>query len=214
VRLSSPGVSAPDAPTEVVVTELPASGWADDVLGGTQRFKAIAVGPGLGRGSDEDVRVLARRCELPLVVDGDGLTALGADLDGLSSTAVLTPHDGEYARLMGAPPALDRIDAARALARRAGTVVTLKGEAMVVSAPDGTVLVAANGDDRLATAGTGDVLTGITVALLAQGMPTQHAAAAAAVLLGAASDLGWSRGLVAGDVAALLPVVLDQLGGG
>jgi NAD(P)H-hydrate epimerase len=63
VRLSSPGVTAPDAPTEVVVTALPASGWAGDVLGGSERFKAVAVGPGLGRGSDADVRSVARRVD-------------------------------------------------------------------------------------------------------------------------------------------------------
>jgi hydroxyethylthiazole kinase-like uncharacterized protein yjeF len=168
------------------------------------------VGPGLGRAHDDDVRAVARSCPLPIVIDGDGLTALGTDLDVVRH-AVLTPHDGEYARLMGDPPGADRIGAARALAARAGAVAVLKGEAMVVAAPDGDVLVASRGDARLATAGTGDVLTGITVALLAQGLDPFLAAATAAHLLGAAADLGWRRGLVAGDVAALLPVVLEGL---
>jgi hydroxyethylthiazole kinase-like uncharacterized protein yjeF len=210
VRLSTPGGEA-DAPVEVVRTPLPAERWSSKVLGDLERFKAVAVGPGLGRGSDDDVRALVRECPVPLVVDGDGLTAVGADLHGLVAHAVLTPHDGEYARLMGEPPGDDRIAAARALAERAGVTVVLKGEAMVVAAPDGEVLVAAEGDARLASAGTGDVLTGITVALLAQGLEPLLAAASAAFLLGAASELGWRRGLVASDVVALLPVVLEGL---
>lgn len=211
VRLSTPGALPDEAPTEAVATALPATGWVDEVLAGLDRFKAVAVGPGLGRGSDEDVRRLARSCPIPLVVDGDGLTAIGVDLDGLARDVVLTPHDGEFARLAGAPPGDDRIAAARALASRADATVVLKGEAMVVAAPDGEVLVAVNGDERLATAGSGDVLTGITVALLAQGMRPLHAAASAAFLLGAASDLGSARGLVAGDVAELLPAVFERL---
>ena len=209
VRLSTPGADAVDAPVEVVRTAL-FSPWT---LDGIDRFRAMAVGPGLGRGSDDDVRALARTCPVPLVVDGDGLTALGRDLDGLAADVVLTPHDGEYERLMGEPPGDDRIAAARALAARAGVVAVLKGEAMVVAAPDGEVLVAASGDSRLATAGSGDVLTGITVALLAQGLDPWRAAGAGAWLLGAASELGWRRGLVAGDVAALLPAVFEALDG-
>jgi NAD(P)H-hydrate epimerase len=213
VRLSSPGTRASDAPTEAVLTDLPAERWASTVVGGLDRFKAVATGPGLGRGSDDDVRRVARECTVPLVVDGDGLTALGRELDGLAPQVVLTPHDGEYARLTGHPPGDDRFAAARELAATARSTVVLKGEAMVVSSPDGEILVAAESDARLATAGTGDVLTGITVALLAQGLEPLRAAGVAAFLLGAAADLGWRRGLVAGDVAALLPVVLQQLGG-
>jgi NAD(P)H-hydrate epimerase len=211
VRLSTPGASAADdAPLEVVRTELPATGWVDAVVAGADRFKAIAVGPGLGRGSDDDVRALARACPIPLVVDGDGLTALGRGLDDLGDL-VLTPHDGEYARLAGHPPGDDRVAAARDLAARAGVTTVLKGECMVIASADGDVLLAAEGDARLATAGSGDVLTGITVALLAQGLDPWRAAGAAAFLLGAAADLGWRRGLVASDVADLVPVVLDRL---
>lgn len=210
VRLSTPGGDT-EAPVEVVRRPLPAGGWVEVVLGDLDRFKAIAVGPGLGPGGGDDVRRLARECPRPLVIDGDGLTALGTDVGGLGGAVVLTPHDGEYARLTGRPPGADRIAAARELASRAGATVVLKGETMVVAAPDGGVLLAANGDARLATAGTGDVLTGITVALLGQGLDPPRAAGAAAFLLGAASDLGWRRGLVASDVAALLPTVLEEL---
>jgi NAD(P)H-hydrate epimerase len=211
VRLSTPGGRPDDPPTEAVVAALDQVGWAGAVVDDLDRFKAVAVGPGLGRESDDDVRRLARTCPVPLVVDGDGLTALGRDLDDLAPAVVLTPHDGEYARLVGHPPGRDRLHAARHLAATAAATAVLKGEAMVVAAPDGAVLVAANGDARLATAGSGDVLTGITVALLAQGLDPLHAVATAAHLLGAAADLGFARGLVAGDVAALLPLVFDQL---
>lgn len=214
VRLSTPGGSPEHAPTEAVLRPLPAERWASTVLGDLSRFKAMAVGPGLGRGSDDDVRRLANECTLPLVVDGDGLTALGRELQALSSEVVLTPHDGEFERLAGEPPGDDRIASTRALAAKARATVVLKGEAMVVSSADGEVLVAASGDARLATAGTGDVLTGITVALLAQGLGPLRAAAAAAHLLGAASELGWSRGLVAGDLPGLLPAVLESLAHG
>jgi NAD(P)H-hydrate epimerase len=211
VRLSTPGADHVDGPTEAVTVPLDDHGWASEVLDGLERFKAIAVGPGLGRGSDDDVRRVARECTVPLVVDGDGLTALGTDLDALATTVVLTPHDGEYARLCGHPPMPDRVQAARHLARTAQTTAVLKGEAMVVASPDGEVLVAANGDARLATAGSGDVYTGIVVSLLAQGLDPMRAAGAGAFLLGAASDLGWRRGLVASDVADLLPTVLELL---
>ena len=214
VRLSTPGGDAADAPTEAVTFALPAEGWSADLLADPKRFQAIAVGPGLGRGSDDDVRRLARECPVPLVVDGDALTALGRDLDGLAAQVVLTPHDGEYARLVGHAPGPDRLEAARHLARVASAVVVLKGEAMVVASPAGDVLVAANGDARLATAGSGDVLTGITVALLAQGLDPFTAAGCAAFLLGAASELGWRRGLVAGDLPDLVPAVLETLGHG
>lgn len=213
VRLSSPGVIPGDAPTEAVVTELPSADWAETVVDGLDRFFAVGVGPGLGRGSDADVRRLARACTVPIVIDGDGLTALGRELDGLARDVVLTPHDGEYERLTGHRPAGDRVAAARALAASSSTTVVLKGETMVIASPDGRVLMAANGDARLATAGTGDVLTGIITSLIAQGLDAARAAATAAFLLGAAADLGWRRGLVAGDVAALLPVVLEQLEG-
>ena len=212
VRLSTPGGDG-DAPTEAVGHPLPDGGWASDVLDDLGRFSAVAVGPGLGRGSDEDVRRLARECPVPLVVDGDGLTAIGRDLDGLAAHVVLTPHDGEYARLVGHAPGRDRLQAARHLARESGATVILKGAVMVVASAGGDVLVAANGDARLATAGSGDVLTGITVALLAQGLDPLHAAGCAAFLLGAASALGWPRGLVAGDLPDLVPPVLDSLHG-
>lgn len=216
VRLSTPGGHPGDGtPTEVVATELPATGWADAVVDGAERFRALVVGPGLGRSSDDDVRRLVASPELraPLVVDGDGLTALGRHAAGLVARpdVVLTPHDGEHERLAGGPPGPDRIAAARDLAGTTGATVLLKGTTTVVAEPGGGVLVVTAGDARLATAGTGDVLAGVVAALLAAGVAPLQAAAAAAHVHGRAGTLGWRRGLVAGDLADLVPAYLARL---
>ena len=223
VRLSSPGAGFdPFAPTEAVGVELPEDGWAAEVLDGLDRFGALAVGPGLGTadGMQQQIRKVVAGAGLPCVVDGDGLTALAAG-DGAAAAlaarpdgagpVVLTPHDGELARLTGHQPGPDRLAEARHLAAGCGAVVLLKGSTTVVADPDGQVLVSDTGDARLATAGTGDVLTGAIAALLASGMPALKAAAAGAFLHGRAAALGWRRGLVAGDVAELLPAALAEL---
>ncbi len=243
VRLASPGVADdPRRPTEVVGLALPATGWAAVVLDGLDRFAALAVGPGLGIGQDTvaEVRRLVASAPGAVVVDGDGLTALGADagavLDGRRGPTVLTPHDGELARLGGDADAPDRIEVTRQLAARTGAVALRKGPTTVVAAPDGRVLLTTAGDARLATAGTGDVLTGVVVALLAQGMPAFEAAAAAAHLHGRAAAVlprpggaptppsstsaavtsgaaarGWRYGLVAGDLIDHLPAAFAEL---
>jgi hydroxyethylthiazole kinase-like uncharacterized protein yjeF len=148
------------------------------------------------------------------VVDGDGLTALGSEVGGYAHPlSVLTPHDGEYERLAGHPPGPDRIGAARDLAATTRATVLLKGSTTVVADGEGRVLVSMTGDARLATAGTGDVLSGVIGSLLAQGVHPLRAAAAGAWLHGMASTLGPRHGLVAGDVAEHLPAVIDGLEG-
>lgn len=214
VRLSTPGAgTGAGAPPEAVGVELPPDGWADAVLEDLLRFKAVVVGPGLGRDArtGAEVRRLVDACRLPLVVDGDGLHALGQHPRGLAATTVLTPHDGEYAALAGHPPGPDRLAEARALAASSGAVVLLKGSTTVVAEPDGSVLVSTTGSPRLATAGTGDVLAGIIGALMAEGMPAARAAASAAAVHGRAGGLGWPRGLVAGDLPDLVPAAFDQI---
>ncbi len=224
VRLSSPGAGFdPFAPTEAVGTELPEDGWAAQVASGLDRFKALAVGPGLGTSdaTQQQIRDVVRAAQPAVVVDGDGLTALAGG-DGPASVigarpagagpVVLTPHDGELARLIGRQPGADRLAEARDLAAAAGAVVLLKGSTTVVADPGGRVLVSTSGDVRLATAGTGDVLTGTIAALLAGGMPPLQAAAAGAFLHGRAGALSWRRGLVAGDVAEHLPAALAEVG--
>ena len=219
VRLSTPGGHVHGAPIEAVTTELPADGWAREVTEDRGRFSALAVGPGLGTGAEtaEQVRALVAATSLPIVVDGDGLRALGrqagpviADRPADAAPVVLTPHGGEYEALTGSAPPADRFAAVRQLANATGAVVLLKGPTTLVAEPGGSVLVVMAGDHRLATAGTGDVLTGLLVALLAQGMVPLQAAAAAAHLHGVAGDLACPRGLVAGDLAEHLPIVLTE----
>ncbi len=160
---------------------------------------------------------LASGAPVPVVVDGDGLWALGEQAPEILSRrdepAVLTPHDGEYARLAGHPPGEDRLAAARDLAAATGAVVLLKGPTTVVAEPGGRARVSLAGDARLATAGTGDVLSGIVGALLAQGAGAWDAATAGAWLHGTAAEEGPARGLVASDVVAGLPAVIARLAG-
>ncbi len=217
VRAGSPGVDDDRGrPTEAVGVALPVHSWGAAALASADRCHAIVVGPGLGAGDDtrSGLRALLSS-DLPVLVDGDGLTALGADAaDGLadrSAPTVLTPHDGEYERLAGARPGADRLAAARSLAATTGAVVLLKGSPTVVADPNGEVRVVASGDSRLATAGTGDVLSGVIGALLSQGVPALDAAAAGAWLHGRAAALAPARGLVAGDLPALLIAALDEV---
>jgi NAD(P)H-hydrate epimerase len=214
VRLSAPGVRAPlpGAPVEVVGIDVPEHGWADDVLAGAERFRAVVIGPGLGDHGAAEVRRVVAESIAPVVVDGDGLRALGTDcVRAGHPTTVLTPHDGEFERLCGHRPGPDRIDAARRLAEATNAVVLLKGPATVVAAPGGDVLVATAGDARLATAGTGDVLSGAIAAFIARGVDPFRAAAAAAVVHGLAARLGPAQGLVASDVVAHLPAALAEV---
>jgi hydroxyethylthiazole kinase-like uncharacterized protein yjeF len=220
VRLGSPGVhDDPGRPTEAVGLDLPAAGWAEAALDAAPRFQALVIGPGLGTAATTQsaiVSVLAA-ADLPCVVDGDGLSALGTDagrvLSARSAPTVLTPHDGEHERLAGARPGADRLAAARDLAATTQAVVLLKGPTTVVAAPDGTVRVVTGGDARLATAGTGDVLSGIIGALLARGIAPLKAAAAGAWLHAAAGATGPGAGLVASDLVDRLPLVLTELTG-
>lgn len=215
VRLGTPGVvDDPRRPVEAVGVELPER-W----VGAVDRCRALVVGPGLGRtdGVSEAVRALLAEADVPVVVDADGLVALGAEVGTLprrrARDTVLTPHDGEYERLVGERPAADRLAAARCLAERSGSVALLKGSTTVVADPDGRAAITTTGDARLATAGTGDVLSGVIGALLAQGVPAFEAAAAGAWIHGRAAQLGSAEGLVASDLLDLLPVVLAEVRG-
>ena len=214
VRLSIPGATLGEgAPVEAVATALPGEGWADTVLADLHRFRSVVVGPGLGRDAATagEVRRLVDRSDVPMVVDGDGLSALGEHPVGLVPSTVLTPHAGEYARLTGHAPEPDRLAAARGLAVASGATVLLKGSTTVTARPRGEVLVTTTGGPRLATAGTGDVLSGVIAALLAGGLEPARAAASGAHLHGRAAGLGWPRGLVAGDLVDLIPPAVAHL---
>ncbi|HET6602440.1 MAG TPA: NAD(P)H-hydrate dehydratase [Gaiella sp.] len=189
--------------------------WAnavDSLESDVSRSSALAVGPGLGR-SDEArglVRALLETSSLPAVVDADGL--FGLEPVPRDAPTILTPHAGELARLLDVESAwvgAHRLEAAARAAERFGAVVLLKGADTIVRAPEGRTVVCDTGPPSLATAGTGDVLTGIVGAFLAKGLDAVDAAAAAAVAHGlAARSVPHQAGLVASDVAAALPSVL------
>jgi NAD(P)H-hydrate epimerase len=178
-----------------------------------ERASALALGPGLGR-SDEAralVRGLLTSSRLPAVVDADGL--FGLEPFERDAPTVLTPHAGELARLLdveSAWVAAHRLEAAARCAERFGAFVLLKGADTIVRAPDGSTVVCDAGPPSLATAGTGDVLTGVVGAFLAKGMDATDAAVAAAVAHGrAAAAVPHQAGLIASDVAAALPAALS-----
>jgi hydroxyethylthiazole kinase-like uncharacterized protein yjeF len=172
----------------------------------------VAAGPGLGRGPGviAFVRTLVEQCTRPLVLDADALQALaGADdlLRRRPAPTVLTPHPGEMAALTGRSIAdiqANRLDAAREFARRSGAVVVLKGAGTVIAAPNGRAYINTTGNPGMATAGTGDVLTGAVAAWAARVQPLEEAAALAVYLHGAAGDLAAADvgeiGLIAGDL--------------
>lgn len=157
------------------------------------RVQAWAVGPGLGT-DDTGATALwfALETNLPVIVDADALTILAAHPDlvtGRTAPTVLTPHAGEFARLAGAPPGGDRVAATRKLADQLGVTVLLKGNVTVIAEPGGPVYLNPAGQSWAATAGSGDVLSGILGALLAAGLPAGEAAAAAAFVHARAANL-------------------------
>ena len=204
---------------EVLALEPVKVPWRDDdavetLVTAAERATALALGPGLGRGMQRRtlVRALLERVELPAVVDADALFEL-EPVDRAAPT-VLTPHAGELGRLLGR--ASDEVDAhrlasAREAAERFGAVVLLKGADTIVVSPGGSAVVSDYGPPSLATAGTGDVLTGVVAAFLAKGVEPATAAAAAAVAHGLAAASARSQsGLVASDLLGLLPGALER----
>jgi NAD(P)H-hydrate epimerase len=198
---------------------------ADAVLATAgRRGGAIALGPGLGRtdGAVAFARRIAAEARVALVVDADGLNAHAGALASLAAReapTVLTPHAGELGRLLEADSAAveaERLRHARAAAAASGAVVVLKGDDTLVAGPDGTVAVSPGATPALATAGTGDVLTGVVAALLARGLDPFRAACAGVRLharagLLAAGALG-PDGVMAGDVIAALPHARREAG--
>jgi ADP-dependent NAD(P)H-hydrate dehydratase / NAD(P)H-hydrate epimerase len=177
-----------------------------------RRASAVAVGPGLGRGDEERtlVRRLLGELELPVVIDADALFEL--EPADWPAPRVLTPHAGELGRLLGKESTwvdAHRLEAVQAAVERFRCVVLLKGADTLVAASEEGVLVSTTGGPALATAGTGDVLTGVVAAFLAKGMEARLAAAAAAFVHGRAAQLvPHKRGVIASDVVATLPQAL------
>ncbi len=206
---SAPSAGPWSGPIEVVHREIP-PGWGETTARELDRFRSAVLGPGMDPSQDRDVADFLAVAEIPTVVDAGalhGVAALTEDGRAPRRTHVLTPHDGEVARLAGHPPGQDRVAAARALAARLQAVVLLKGPTTVVADPDGRVMLSTAGDQRLATAGTGDVLSGIIGAGLAGGLDPLRAAAFGAELHGLAAGRSRPEGLVAGD----LPVAVADL---
>jgi len=184
----------------------------DDALDAAERARALAIGPGLGRGDAERelVRRLLVATDVPAVVDADGLDGFAPVVR--EGETVLTPHSGELGRLLGQESAwvdAHRLEAVRRAVERYGCVVLLKGSDTLIGAPGEGVCVVRGNVSALATAGTGDVLTGIIAAFLAKGLDAQTAAAAAAVAHRKAARAAAKRsGLVASDVVEALPDAL------
>jgi NAD(P)H-hydrate epimerase len=180
--------------------------------------KALAIGPGLGRSPEtvSFVRAIVREAEVPSVIDADGLNAFADDPRAIAdrkADAVLTPHVGELARLIGHTPG-DACTEGRALASDANATALIKGTRSVIAAPDGAARVNATGSAALATAGTGDVLTGVIGGLLARGLSPFAAGWAGAYIHGLAGIVAAERhgaGVLAGDVAEAVPDAIERV---
>lgn len=190
---------------------------ADEILEHAERAQALVLGPGLGRADAtfELVRTVARRARLPLLLDADALNAHAGRLEALAerdAPTVLTPHAGELARLLeieSAEVGERRLYHARDAARRAEAIVVLKGDDTIVAAPDGPAAVSRGGAAALATAGTGDVLSGIIGAYLSKRMDPFAAACAGVFVHARAGRLAAARiaaeGVIARDVIECVP---------
>jgi ADP-dependent NAD(P)H-hydrate dehydratase / NAD(P)H-hydrate epimerase len=234
VPASLQAILATSGPPELMTKGLPdevgglTSDGVEDVLEAAGRGGALALGPGLGRsdGAVQFARELARAAKVALVLDADGLNAHAGRLGELtarSAATVLTPHAGELGRLLQVGSEeieRERLRHVRAAAEQARAIVVLKGDDTLIADPSGRVAVSPGGTPALATAGTGDVLTGVIAALLAAGLDPFSAAAAGVSLHAqagreAARRQGAAEGVVATDVIAALPAARGGgIGGG
>jgi hydroxyethylthiazole kinase-like uncharacterized protein yjeF len=196
----------------------------DRILAFMQARTAIAIGPGLSTHPEtvELVQSLMKHIDRPTVLDADALNALASRASLLTECKIppiLTPHPGEMARLEVEATAqsvnADRIGTARRFARERGVFLVLKGARTVIARPDGVLAICPTGNPGMATAGTGDVLTGMIVGLLAQGLHAWEAACAATYVHGAAGDLAAEQlgqaSMLAGDLIAHIPYALQAI---
>lgn len=215
VVASGSGADLPSGlPTEVVSRTLNAGRPAEravELLADSGRFGCLVLGPGLGDSADGFVARVVEQAELPVVLDADGLRVAHGRPEVLNAAKippVITPHDGEYARIVGEEPGADRVAACVGLAQRAGAIVLLKGPTTVVASPTGAAWLVISGDQRLATAGSGDVLAGMIGAVLAEASVSASTGpddiaglvASTAHWHGRAAALGPAGGVVAADI--------------
>ncbi len=226
VPASLQAILASGGPPELMTSGLPDEDGGltvegvKSVIEASERGGVLALGPGLGRGNGAAgfARELAREAKVALVLDADGLNAHAgrlSELAGRSAPTVLTPHAGELGRLLKVGSEeieRERLRHVRVVAEQAQAVVVLKGDDTLIADPSGRVAVSPGGAPALATAGTGDVLTGVISALLAAGLDPFTGAAAGVWLHAeagreAARRQGSHEGVVASDVIAALPAV-------
>lgn len=232
VTVALPGslLSASDELPEVMGLALPESDGShcEDGAGAigdrSARAGAVVVGPGLGRSPDAVAfaSAVVRAVSCPLVLDADGLNAFAGragDLTAVEVPLVLTPHEAELAALLGVERgevSSHRLASVRSAAGLTGAVVVLKGDDTLIAEPGGDLLVSPGGAPALATAGSGDVLAGLTGALLSRGAEPVHAAAAAVRIhleSGRIAARHGAEGVIAGDIARLLPEARERLTG-
>jgi NAD(P)H-hydrate epimerase len=193
----------------------------DPVLELCERAGALVLGPGIGRtdGALEWAREVARRAPVPVLIDADGLNAHAGQLDSLrerQAPTVLTPHEGELGRLLGIESdqvQAARLECAREAVERSGCIVVLKGDDTIVGTPEGVAAISPGATPALATAGTGDVLSGLIGALLSKGMHPLEAAAAGVLAHARAGRVAAGRfganHVIAGDVIDAIPEAMD-----
>ena len=181
----------------------------------------VLIGPGLGRSRKTDVRTcrLLQRVQTAVVLDADGINAVAEHIDVLDTrrgrVTVLTPHDGEFLRLTGGTPlGPDREAAAAAFARAHSCVLVLKGHRTITAFPDGETFVNTTGNPGMAKGGSGDVLAGMILSLLGQGLPPKQAVPAAVWLHGRAGDLAAEAlgeyGMTPDDLLQQIPAAIRQ----
>ena len=199
-----------EAMTEIDINDVRFSCATD-----TDDYQAVGIGPGLGKAGDTEAALLEQieSCQTPMVVDADALNLLGEHrsyIGRLPRGSILTPHPKELERLVGkCQNSYERLTKARELARSAGVHILLKGAYSVVIAPSGKCWFNPTGNPGMATGGSGDVLTGVVLALLAQGYDAETAARMAAYVHGLAGDIACKKhgvmGMTAGDIVTCLP---------
>ena len=202
--------SVPEAMTEIDINDVRFSCATD-----TDDYQAVGIGPGLGKAGDTEAALLEQieSCQTPMVVDADALNLLGEHrsyIGRLPKGSILTPHPKELERLVGkCQNSYERLTKARELARSTGVHILLKGAYSVIIAPSGKCWFNPTGNPGMATGGSGDVLTGVVLALLAQGFDAETAARMAAYVHGLAGDIACKKhgimGMTAGDIVTCLP---------